>query len=1195
MACDAVQPRSLKRKRRRRADKPALSAKLYLDSTLKGDLGVVSADLEHDLFPARPLDTDTNTDGAGTETYYAAFTPWTPNPSPSESSWTILPVRGQRPKEKALPPSTIRFPVAARGTQSLVRLAQALAPNKTLRQNTAVEVRITDVVPLSLDTVFVSVATDAIQKLDHVYKRYGDGSTNGPAQVVARRPDKRAVTGAPDDAPAADADERAKSLVNEALANGQVVHVEDLLPLRMAHPAAHIPAPPARILACEPVSQGIISESTQIVIVPSVDKRSNAFGNKAVLSPQLDEESGDEGAEVFFSATEENSPAKPIVISKSTTDMSNSEDMFDSSAEESNLSDDSDDMISLVKPGLADGPSGLSSALTSATPRPLGAPNRGISTPGSVFSNMTATTIRGGQAVRNKVFRAQALLERLSNDLLYPKPAVDEDEEARVYVEATALARLGCFSGDWVKIEPAESHILPSFSAFGQLDDSAAHWRPVKVYTLPESLSRKPQRYQVNARAGRRDSISSLVANSTNVATIHLSPILLANLGDPTNVSMTTIAISKRATLKRPMTPRPLSVSSRMPPIASDVTLRKVITPLSTERSLNNTLFANLKQYFEERQRIVRPGDLLAVRIDESLGRSIYEGEVEQEGSSASALLAQLGPLNDKPDLGGVTNVAWFTIEAVNVANAEDLDAQDTDVWGDAASIDPSKMTMRQSGDDRRKLPPASSIPWQRYLGVRKGHAKSGVANPAGGLPPLTQPYISPLQRRLRELLSVSVSPRAVHLGMPPLTVLVTSTQRNIGKASTVARACADLGLHYFSIDAHDVVSESGTGVDTQAQGLLEARCERALECGPEFTAICITHLEVLSGDKAAASLQGVLNSARALVATTTDIDKVPDSVRGLFTHELEMTAPDEGEREGILRDVTAESGLPLAPQVDLASIAVKTAALVAGDLVDVVERAIVARSERLEALAQVKGDAITIRDIQLAGGAAATSVIPDDFDAAVELARKNFADAIGAPKIPNVQWSDVGGLTHVKDAVVETIQLPLSRPELFAKGLKKRSGILFYGPPGTGKTLLAKAIATEFSLNFFSVKGPELLNMYIGESEANVRRVFQRARDARPCCVFFDELDSVAPKRGNQGDSGGVMDRIVSQLLAELDGMSDGGDGGGGVFVIGATNRPDLLDQALLRPGRFDKMLYLGISDTHDKQATILQALTRK
>jgi peroxin-6 len=147
--------------------------------------------------------------------------------------------------------------------------------------------------------------------------------------------------------------------------------------------------------------------------------------------------------------------------------------------------------------------------------------------------------------------------------------------------------------------------------------------------------------------------------------------------------------------------------------------------------------------------------------------------------------------------------------------------------------------------------------------------------------------------------------------------------------------------------------------------------------------------------------------------------------------------------------------------------------------------------------------------------------------------------------------------------------------------------------------------------MNFFSVKGPELLNMYIGESEANVRRVFQRARDAKPCVIFFDELDSIAPKRGNHGDSGGVMDRIVSQLLAELDGMS-GGKELADVFVIGATNRPDLLDPALLRPGRlaflcniiagfdcsrlrFDRMLYLGVSDSHEAQLNILEALTRK
>jgi len=149
----------------------------------------------------------------------------------------------------------------------------------------------------------------------------------------------------------------------------------------------------------------------------------------------------------------------------------------------------------------------------------------------------------------------------------------------------------------------------------------------------------------------------------------------------------------------------------------------------------------------------------------------------------------------------------------------------------------------------------------------------------------------------------------------------------------------------------------------------------------------------------------------------------------------------------------------------------------------------------------------------------------------------------------------------------LDTIDLPLKHPELFSSGLRKRSGILLYGPPGTGKTLVAKAIATTFSLNFLSVKGPELLNMYIGESEANVRRIFAKAREAQPCVIFFDELDSVAPKRGVSGDSGGVMDRIVSQLLAEIDGMNS--QESGNVFVVGATNRPDLLDSALLRPGR--------------------------
>lgn len=274
--------------------------------------------------------------------------------------------------------------------------------------------------------------------------------------------------------------------------------------------------------------------------------------------------------------------------------------------------------------------------------------------------------------------------------------------------------------------------------------------------------------------------------------------------------------------------------------------------------------------------------------------------------------------------------------------------------------------------------------------------------------------------------------------------------------------------------------------------------------------------------------------------------------------------APNEAERLQVLSTAVTQSGLILGPDVSLKDVATQTAALVAADLVDLVARARLASIERVRKAYATLPQPPTEEDLATSG----VCVTGADFDSALRKARSNYSESIGAPKIPNVTWDDVGGLASVKSDILDTIQLPLEHPELFTDGLKKRSGILLYGPPGTGKTLLAKAVATSCSLNFFSVKGPELLNMYIGESEANVRRVFQRARDAKPCVIFFDELDSVAPKRGNQGDSGGVMDRIVSQLLAELDGMA-GGKEGTDVFVIGATNRPDLLDPALLRPGR--------------------------
>ncbi|CBZ53084.1 putative peroxisomal-type ATPase [Neospora caninum Liverpool] len=202
------------------------------------------------------------------------------------------------------------------------------------------------------------------------------------------------------------------------------------------------------------------------------------------------------------------------------------------------------------------------------------------------------------------------------------------------------------------------------------------------------------------------------------------------------------------------------------------------------------------------------------------------------------------------------------------------------------------------------------------------------------------------------------------------------------------------------------------------------------------------------------------------------------------------------------------------------------------------------------------------------------------DFRRAVKAFRSDTVDN----NVPSVQWQDVGGIERAKEEIRDYISLPLERPELF-EGLKTRGGILLFGPPGTGKTLLAKAVATECGVNFISVKGPELLNMYIGESEKNVRKVFQKARACRPSVLFFDELDALLPRRGRTSDSAGVLDRIVAQLLAELDGLPNN------VFVIGATNRIELIDKAVMRAGRLDRCVYIGIQQN---RMPLLEALTR-
>jgi transitional endoplasmic reticulum ATPase len=195
--------------------------------------------------------------------------------------------------------------------------------------------------------------------------------------------------------------------------------------------------------------------------------------------------------------------------------------------------------------------------------------------------------------------------------------------------------------------------------------------------------------------------------------------------------------------------------------------------------------------------------------------------------------------------------------------------------------------------------------------------------------------------------------------------------------------------------------------------------------------------------------------------------------------------------------------------------------------------------------------------------------------------------------EVPNTTWNDIGGLIDVKNELRELVQYPIEHPEKFEKfGMSPSRGVLFYGPPGCGKTLLAKAVANECQANFISIKGPELLTMWFGESEANVRDVFAKARAAAPCILFFDELDSIAQQRGggSGGDGGGAGDRVMNQLLTEMDGVGAKKN----VFIIGATNRPDIIDAALMRPGRLDQLIYIPMPD-YESRLSILRAVLRK
>ncbi|MDR3517841.1 MAG: CDC48 family AAA ATPase [Azospirillaceae bacterium] len=319
------------------------------------------------------------------------------------------------------------------------------------------------------------------------------------------------------------------------------------------------------------------------------------------------------------------------------------------------------------------------------------------------------------------------------------------------------------------------------------------------------------------------------------------------------------------------------------------------------------------------------------------------------------------------------------------------------------------------------------------------------------------------------------------------------------------------------------------------------------------------------------------------VMAATNRPNSIDPALRrpGRFDREIAIGIPNERARREIL-EIYAR-GMPLAGDVDLAELAAATHGFTGADLNALCREAALAALRR-----QLPELSLDTGPIPYQALMALEVRAPDFREALIQVAPSGLREV--AIEVPNVRWEDVGGLEPIKAALKEAIAWPLSQPLLFEQiGLKPSRGILLYGPPGNGKTLLAKALASQSKINFISVKGPELLSKYVGESEQGVRELFARARHAAPCIVFLDEVDALAPKRGFDGRSP-VTDRVVSQLLTELDGVETLRD----VWVIAATNRLDMIDEALLRPGRLDFHLEVGRPD-RAARAAILEVHLRK
>ncbi|MBO8180908.1 MAG: CDC48 family AAA ATPase [Archaeoglobus sp.] len=450
-------------------------------------------------------------------------------------------------------------------------------------------------------------------------------------------------------------------------------------------------------------------------------------------------------------------------------------------------------------------------------------------------------------------------------------------------------------------------------------------------------------------------------------------------------------------------------------------------------------------------------------------------------------------------------------------------------------------------------------------------------------VPDVTYEDIGGLKRELRlvrEMIELPLKHPELFqkLGIEPPKGVLLYGPPGTGKTLIAKAVANEVDAHFIPISGPEIMSKYYGESEQRLREIFEEAKENApsIIFIDEIDSIAPKREEV-TGEverRVVAQLLALMDGLEArgdviVIAATNRPDAIDPALRrpGRFDREIEIGVPDKEGRKEILEIHTRK--MPLAEDVDLEELAEMTNGFVGADLEALCKEAAMHALRRVLPEIDIEAEEIPAEVLEN------LKVTREDFLEALKNIEPSAMREV-LVEVPNVRWEDIGGLEHAKQELMEAVEWPLKYPEVFkAANIKPPRGILLFGPPGTGKTLLAKAVANESNANFISVKGPELLSKWVGESEKHVREMFRKARQVAPCVIFFDEIDSLAPRRGGIGDSH-VTERVVSQLLTELDGLEELKD----VVVIAATNRPDMIDPALLRPGRLERHIYIPPPD---------------